>query len=196
MQRTWANGCKRVIFYVLPVVVLAILILLDQLTKVYFKNLYLDKGNTTVIDGFFSFTYTVNTGAAWSFLSDVEWAQTFFKILTGFALVVFGAFYVYSLKKGYKWLQYSIIFIVGGTIGNFIDRLSFNGVTDFLSFTFGTYNFPVFNLADSFLTVGVIMLIIHYLFLDKEAIFKRKPIGQDNDLSVKSDEDCVKENED
>jgi len=70
--------------------------------------------------------------------------------------------------------------VVGGTLGNFIDRLSFNGVTDFISLVFGDYYFPVFNLADSFLTVGVIMLIVHFLFLDESALFKKNN-GKEND---------------
>ena len=184
MQRTWSNGFKRVIRYGLPVLILALLVFLDQFSKEHFKNLYIEQGTTTVIDGFFYFTYTVNTGAAWSFLSGVAWAQTFFKVLTAIALIVFVVFYFYALKKGYKWLQYSIVLIVGGTVGNFIDRLAFNGVTDFLSFIFGAYKFPVFNLADSFLTVGVIMLIIHYLFLDNEAIFRRKKINDVDEVGV------------
>ena len=68
----------------------------------------------------------------------------------------------------------SLIFLIGGTLGNFIDRLSINGVIDFIGFTFGEYNFPIFNLADTFLVVGVIMLLIQFLFIDENAVFKRE----------------------
>ena len=78
-----------------------------------------------------------------------------------------------ALKKKYKWLSYSVAFMIGGTLGNFIDRVSFNGVTDFIGFIFGNYHFPIFNLADSFLVVGVIMFIIHCLFIDKEGLFNK-----------------------
>ena len=181
MQGTRSYRLKKIILYVLPVLVLAVLITLDQVSKVYFKNLYYEKGSTDFIRGFIGFTYTVNTGAAWSFLADVSWAQTFFKCLTVVALVVFGFIYYYAVKKGYKWLTYTIVFIVGGTIGNFIDRLIFNGVTDFIVLEF--IDFPVFNLADSFLSVGVVMFVIHYLFLDDDAIFKKKPKEQASDSS-------------
>ena len=56
-------------------------------------------------------------------------------------------------------------------IGNFVDRMAFGAVTDFLSFTFGSYVFPTFNMADTFLCVGVAMLMIYYLFLDDSALF-------------------------
>ena len=173
MQRTWLDRFKRIIVIALPFIVLALTIVLDQVTKCYFKNLYEENGKTMVIEDFFYFTYTVNTGAAWSFLSDVSWAQTFFKILTCVALIMFGLFMAYACVKKIKWLQYSLAFIIGGTIGNFIDRLLYSGVTDFLSFIFGGYYFPVFNLADSFLVVGVIMMAIYLFFLDENAIFKK-----------------------
>ena len=64
--------------------------------------------------------------------------------------------------------------MVGGTVGNFIDRIAVSGVTDFLGFIFGSYYFPVFNLADSFLVVGVIMLMVHFLFLDDGALLKKE----------------------
>ena len=172
MQRTRTDRLKKIIFHILPVGVLGVLIALDQVSKVYFKNLYLEKGSTDFIKGFIGFTYTVNTGAAWSFLANVSWAQTFFKILTAVALVIFVFLYYYAVKKGYKWLTYTIVLIVGGTIGNFIDRLIFNGVTDFIVLEF--IDFPVFNLADSFLCVGVVMFVVHYFFLDNDAIFKKK----------------------
>ena len=173
MQRVRANGWKRIVFEIIPVIVLALTILFDQLSKSYFHKLYLSQGTTTVIDNFFYLTYTVNTGAAWSFLAGVSWAQTFFKVLTSVALIAFIVYYVFAVKKGQSFLKYALVLIIGGTIGNFIDRLSSDGVVDFLSFVFGNYHFPVFNLADSFLTVGVVMLIIHYLFIDVNAVFRK-----------------------
>ncbi len=174
MQRTWANGTRRIVSCILGVLIILLLIAIDQVSKYYFKDLYLEKGTTVVIRNFFSLTYTMNTGAAWSFLAGVSWAQTFFKVLTIISLILFMMFYVYALKKNYKWLQFSLVLIIAGTIGNFIDRIIMGGVIDFLSFTFWGWSFPVFNFADCCLSVGVVMLIIHYLFLDKDAVFKIK----------------------
>lgn len=193
MQRIGLDRWKRIIFIALPIVIVAVVVGLDQLTKYLFKNLYMQNGRTIVIDGFFYFTYTVNTGAAWSFLADVSWGQTFFKILTSVSLVLFVVFIVYAIKKDLKWLTISLAFVIGGTIGNFIDRLIFSGVTDFISFQFGSYYFPVFNLADSFLVVGVIMLIVYFLFFDENALFRRKT-EEEKDKSEGADKDNEKEN--
>lgn len=175
MQGIGANRRKRIIVEVAFLGLLALLIVFDQITKHYFSTTLELGEKVKVIDGFFYFSYALNNGAAWSFLSGVSWAQTFFKIATVLALFMFIAIYVYSVKKGYNWLKVSLIFIISGTIGNFIDRLFNNGcVIDFLSFIFGEYSYPIFNLADSFLVVGMIMFIINLLFIDKNAIFKKK----------------------
>lgn len=169
MQRIRAN--RRIIIESLFIILLLALIVIDQITKSHFSTTISQGEKVTVIDGWFYFAFEINTGASFSFLSGVSWAQTFFKILTSLALVVFGLMYVFAIKNNYRWEKVGLIFIISGTIGNFIDRLLINGVIDFISFTF----FPfVFNLADAFLTVGAIMLVIHFLFLDKNAIFKRK----------------------
>jgi signal peptidase II len=174
MQGTGADRRKRLILEMASVILLILLITLDQLTKAYFKRVIPQNGDIDVIKNFFYFTYTVNTGAAWSFLAGVSWAQTFFKILTAVALILFVFFYLYAGKKGYQWLRFALILVIGGTVGNFIDRLLINGVTDFIGFQFGSYFFPIFNLADSFLCVGVIMMVVHFLFLDENAVFKKK----------------------
>lgn len=179
MQGTRTDRRKRIIFLSVAIVILALTIFLDQWTKKYFSNYVKENGNITVIDGFFYITHVVNTGAAWSFLSNVTWGQLLFKIMTPIAIIAFSFFYVLAFKKNYKWLQISIVFIIGGTIGNYIDRLVASGVIDFISFVFGEYRFPVFNLADCFLVVGVIMVFVHYLFLDNNAIFKKKDAKKD-----------------
>ncbi|MBQ3596844.1 MAG: signal peptidase II [Clostridia bacterium] len=171
MQRTRTARRKRLVSLIVSLSLLVLLVVFDQFSKNYFEKLYRSNGNTSVIDGFFSFTYVVNKGAAWSFLADKSWGQTFFKILTIIALVLFVFFYIVSYKKCYRFLLYGISVACAGTIGNFIDRLFYGGVTDFISFQFGSYNFPVFNLADICLTVGVIIIIVHLLFLDENSVF-------------------------
>ncbi len=173
MQRTRFIRLKLILSIALPILVVGLCILFDQLSKSAIKNNYRLYEKNFLIDDFFFFTYTVNTGAAWSFLADKDWGQIFFKVLTGVALVGFIVFIVFTIKKKQTWLSISLAFIIGGTIGNFIDRLAFNGVTDFIGVLFGDYQFPIFNLADSFLVVGLIMLIIYYAFLDNNALFKK-----------------------
>lgn len=179
MQRTGIN--RRIISIIIYVAVFILLIILDQYTKYYFKNKYLENGSTQVIKNFFYFSYAENTGSAFSFLADKSWAQTFFKALTALALLVFVFLTIYFFKKNQKWLTVSFVVTIAGTIGNFIDRLALNYVRDFISFIFGGYRFPVFNVADICLVVGVIMIAFYVLFLDKDAVFKRK--NGKNDLS-------------
>ncbi len=169
-RRKRINKILVLIFSILTAVAL---VFLDQLTKNLFTKLYTKSGETTIIEDFFYFTLVENTGAAWSFLSDASWAQLFFKILTVFSLLVFLFFFFYAYKKNYKWLQFSLAITVAGTIGNFIDRIRYDAVTDFIRFVFGDYYFPVFNVADICLTVGVIMVVFHLFFLDENAIFAR-----------------------
>ena len=179
MQGIRAFDRKRlIIFIIVPVILLAALIGIDQITK-YFADK--NRVDLAVIDGFFYLSYSTNSGAGFSFLADKEWGQLFFKIITPIALVAFIAFYVFAVKKSYKWLAYSLTVIIAGTIGNYIDRLINSEVVDFLSFHFGSYVFPTFNVADICLTVGVIMLIIHFLFLDNSAVFKKKCKSESTD---------------
>ena len=176
MQRNGINR-KRIIIEIVFSILAVVLIVVDQVTKTVCKNNFKNNGwtSTTVIDGFLYFSYAFNTGAAWSFLAGVSWAQTFFKILTVVALAVFFVYYVFICKKNYKLLRVGVIFIISGTIGNFIDRVAYGGVVDFISVLLPTGKFfPTFNMADSYMTVGIIILFIHYLFIDKNALFGKK----------------------
>ena len=117
-------------------------------------------------------------------LSNADWGQIFFKIITPIALAGYLLLYVFGAKKSFI-LKYALILTAAGTIGNYIDRLAFGYVIDFLSFTFFGYDFAIFNLADVFLCVGVFALIVYYFFLDEDAVFKFK----------KSDDDTLKTEE-
>ncbi len=177
MQRTWTDRRRKITFICIALSTFVLLLGLDQFTKLLFKGMNEKEGwtKTPVIEGFFYLRYVKNSGAAWGLFADKSWGQLFFKILTSVALVAFIVAYVFVCKKGYKILNFALILIIAGTIGNFIDRLAYNYVVDFISLVFGDYNFPVFNLADSYMTIGVIMAVVHFLFLDDNAIFKKKP---------------------
>ena len=171
MQRIRFN--RKIVFCVVSVLLIVGLILLDQLLKNYFKNKYASGDSKFVIDNFFYFTYTFNTGAAFSFLATKSWAQLFFKILTGVSLVGFIILMIFSFKKNYKFLTVALVFVISGAMGNFIDRLMYDGVVDFIGFIFFGWHFPVFNIADICMCVGVVMVLIHFLFLDNNALFKK-----------------------
>ena len=176
MQGTGADRRRQIIArIVISLLIIVALVAIDQVTKLIFNNLKAsgEWQKTTVIDGFFYFEYAFNKGAAWSFLANKDWGQLFFKILTSVALIGFIVYLAFVIKGKYKVLLAGTILVISGTIGNFIDRLFLGGVTDFISFYFGSYHFPIFNIADTFLTVGVIIVIVHYLFLDDKAVFRK-----------------------
>ena len=141
-----------------------LLVVLDQASKIYLtlvnKTSPID---LEVIRGFFRITYTCNNGAAFSILKG---KRVFFIIMT--IVVVFLIVY-YLLKNKVYWVEkYSLLLIISGAVGNLIDRIMYGYVIDFLDFIIFGYDFPVFNIADSFITIGAIGLIISILFLNKE----------------------------
>lgn len=156
--------------YYLAIIIIALAILLDQVTKLIaslnLEYVINEQGNvvyskpTVIIEGFFSFTYARNRGAGWSIMSGKMW---FFYIVTVISLVIF----VYLLKdfnlKKYPFASIGISLMLGGTLGNFIDRI-FNGyVVDFFDFIIFGYDYPIFNVADICLVVGAIMLILQVI---------------------------------
>ncbi|ALS37963.1 MULTISPECIES: signal peptidase II [Enterococcus] len=143
-------------------IISAVLIGLDQWVK-YLTVTNIPLGETKeFIPGFMSFTYLRNTGAAWSLLEGKMW---FFYIVT----VVVVAVVLYILIKhinGSKWFTIGLSLVLAGAVGNFIDRLRLGYVVDMFQTDF--ISFPIFNVADSALVIGVICIFI-YLILDEKA---------------------------
>ena len=137
--------------------VIAFIVGLDQLSKsIIVQTLKLNE-TIVVIKDFFNITYVQNKGAGFSIL---QGQMTFFYIITIIALILL-SYLLYKSKDKISIIAY--LFMIGGAIGNFIDRLLLGYVVDFLDFYIFNYNYPVFNIADSFLTIGVILLIISVL---------------------------------
>ena len=151
--------------------VVAVTVIIDQITKNYILKNFDLYDSIEVIPDFFDITYVRNSGSAFSMFADKSWGQTFFKIITPIALTGYVALYYFFGRK-YKFLSVGIMLTAGGTIGNYIDRLLYSEVIDFLSFEFFGWGFPVFNMADTFLCIGVFMIIVHFLFIDTDAVFK------------------------
>ena len=110
----------------------------------------------TVIKDFLYITYTKNIGGAWSIL---EGKQTFL-IIASFLFLVFIIFYIIKEEKFNKLLIIAYSLIIGGVIGNLVDRVFRGYVIDFLSFHIFGYYFPIFNIADTFIIIGFMILII------------------------------------
>lgn len=173
MQRVGGNGLMVIYLVCLAVVggVLALDLITKSLAVTYDFNF-------VVIEKLVKFKLAYNTGAAFSFLSDKDWAQTFFIILTFIVLLFIVGFFVYKIikkQKISKWLAISLSLAFSGAIGNLIDRLAFSKVRDFILLFYDTQIFPaIFNVADIALVVGVIMICVYLVFLDKDAIFRKK----------------------
>lgn len=151
---------KKHILIGLCVIVASIVI--DQLTKLL-SLVYLDNGSITVIEGFFELKLYFNTGAAWSSFSG-EFG--FLMLMTLISIIAFAFFFKSVNFKTKLIYSLGISLMFGGLFGNMIDRIAMRKVVDFLSFDFGSYSFPIFNVADICLVVGVGLFIIDILFLE------------------------------
>lgn len=139
-----------------------IIILFDQISKwLIVKNMKLSE-SIVVVKDFFNITSHRNSGAAWGILQN---QMIFFYIIT--LIVVIGIiYYMQKYAKESRLLAIALSFLLGGAIGNFIDRIFRKEVVDFLDFKIINYNYPIFNLADSALFIGVGILII-YVIIDE-----------------------------
>ena len=141
-----------------------VIIIIDQFTKwLVVVNMEIGE-RITIIEGFFQLTSHRNSGAAWGIL---QGQMMFFYIIT--VIVIIGIiYYMQKYARNNKLLAVALGLILGGAIGNFIDRLLRQEVVDFADFTIFNYNFPIFNVADSALTIGVILVIIATIIEERD----------------------------
>ncbi|MRH42186.1 lipoprotein signal peptidase [Aquibacillus halophilus] len=144
-------------------VIAALVIGLDQLTKWIIVTTMELRESIPVIDNLFYITSHRNTGAAWGILQGQMW---FFYIVTVIVIVVI-VYYIQKFALDSKLMGWSLALLLGGAIGNFIDRVFRKEVVDFFDVYIGSYDFPIFNIADSALVVGVILVLIA-TFMDEK----------------------------
>lgn len=143
--------------------------LIDQIVKVIVSVTMSPNSSITIIPGFFNITYLTNTGGAWSILNNHLLILIIVSIGALIGLIIYSKSFIKSKKNA---IIFGLVF--GGILGNLFDRVIHAYVIDYLDFTIFNYNYPVFNLADISLVIGVFLLII--------AIFK----GEDkNEVSSK-----------
>ena len=150
---------KRQYFIGTTVVVTLLILAIDQLTKYLIAAKMTIGDSYTVIPHFLNITSHRNNGAAWGILSG---KMGFFVIITLIILAILIIFYIKE-AKGNLFMQIALSLLFAGAIGNFIDRLLHGEVVDFIDTNIFGYDFPIFNVADSSLTVGVIFIIIALL---------------------------------
>ena len=141
------------------------MLIADQVTKWIIATKLTIGEEISVIGNFFLITSHRNRGAAFGILQEQRW---FFIIVTIIVVCAIIWYMRHVRKTGSVALLTGLGMILGGAIGNFWDRALHGEVVDFLLFNFGSYSFPIFNIADSGIVVGVILVLIDSLFLNKE----------------------------
>lgn len=147
-------------FYIIALIV----IIIDQITKVLIVSKMALYESIPVLGNFFFITSHRNRGAAWGILQE---QMIFFYIIT--IVVVIGLiYYAHKEAKQMPIMKIGLAMILGGALGNFIDRLFRKEVVDFLDVMIINYDFPIFNIADSALTIGVVIVFIALIFNEEE----------------------------
>ena len=147
-------------------------ILLDQFTKwLIVSKMYFGE-SITIINNVLYITSHRNRGAAWGILQGQMWL---FYVIT-IVVIVAIMYYLHKAARGKMLLGVSLALMLGGAIGNFIDRVFRKEVVDFIHTYIFSYNFPVFNIADSSLVIGVILLMIQMLLEERGS--KEKLYGE------------------
>jgi len=150
------------IFFIIPALVV---IILDQVSKLIVAGSIKYYESIPVIEGFLNLVHVRNRGMAFGLMNRPDAQITFYILIAvTIAAVILLFFWFNSLKGRDRKLILGISLIVGGAVGNLIDRVRFKEVIDFLDFFIGKYHWPAFNLADSSITVGALWIVINIFF--------------------------------
>ena len=134
-------------------------VVIDQLTKYVVLNYVLSEYVAIVLTPFFAVVRAWNTGVSFSMFNN--WGINGVYILSGVALIIVTVLLIWLKNEHNKVIQLALGFIIGGALGNVIDRIRLGAVFDFLDFYVGEYHWPAFNMADSFICVGAFIIVIH-----------------------------------
>lgn len=143
-----------------------IVILLDQLTKTIADTMLVLHQPVEVMP-FFNFTLAYNSGAAFSFLAGAGGWQRWFFAIVALAISAFLVAWLKKLSRSERWMSVALTLVLGGAIGNLWDRLAYGHVIDFLDVYYGSSHWPAFNIADSAISIGAVLLLIDGLFFHK-----------------------------
>ena len=150
--------------WIVPVLIAAVLVGVDQWTKYWAVTQLKPVGNITVVEGFLDFTFVENRGVAFGVFSGQKWLIL---VLTA-AIIVFLLYFFVKMPRTreYQLVRAAMVPVLAGAVGNLLDRVFRGYVVDFFEITF--ISWPVFNMADIFVVTGVIALAILILFVIKE----------------------------
>ncbi len=158
--------------------------MLDQLTKYIVQQTLALHSSIPVIGEYVRLTYIHNPGAAFGIMPGNRWV---FLVLSFVACGVM-IYYFYALPSGEKWGRLALMGIIGGAVGNLIDRIRFGEVTDFVDVGLDTLRWPVFNVADMAVTIGVAILFLRLSSFSKHAELEQasKDQGEPNNSQDRS----------
>lgn len=148
----------------LPLITAIVITVADQWTKHLVRGSFYYGESRPVIEGFFSLTYVRNTGAAWGMLGDHTHILTIVSVIMLAAMIIFRRSFLNNTWSH----RLALGLMIGGIVGNLLDRIRQNFVTDFLDFFVGGWHWPCFNIADSAICIGVGIYLITG-FIQKEA---------------------------
>lgn len=147
----------------------AIVLLLDQASKWIILGLFAQPPLFVEVTGFFNLVLAYNYGVSFGILNTESawkpWA------LSALALVIVGILLFWLRREQQRWFSIGVGLVIGGALGNVIDRLRLGAVVDFLDFHLGTWHWPAFNVADSAVVTGVVILLL-------DGLFRRRPEGK------------------
>lgn len=147
-----------------------LIVVVDQASKVYFESRLSLYQQIVVIPEYFSWTLAYNTGAAFSFLADSGGWQRWLFALIALAVSVVLVVWLKRLKPTDTWLAIALALVLGGALGNLYDRVMLGHVVDFVLLHWrNQYYFPAFNVADSAISIGAVMLALDMFKSDKPA---------------------------
>lgn len=142
--------------------VACVVLMIDQVIKIIVRT-YMDlHDEISIIPNFFSIYYIENTGGAFSLFS----GATILLIVLSILVLAFLHVYVITDEEMTKWRKFGLGILIGGVIGNLVDRLLYGAVVDYLSFSLFGYNFPIFNIADIGIVLGFFVLALNILRRD------------------------------
>ncbi|HTI95219.1 MAG TPA: signal peptidase II [Rudaea sp.] len=148
----------------------AFVIALDQATKAIVLHTLTPYMPHPVIPGFINWTLAFNTGAAFSFLAEhPQWSRWLFSVIAIAVSAVLARWLAQTPRRDWR-TALPLALVIGGALGNLIDRLRVGQVTDFIQVYIGAWPFPAFNVADSAISVGAVLLVIFGLFARGEAV--------------------------
>lgn len=165
MPNSQANNKSAVKFYFIALVVL----ILDQITKYYFNSTFDLHETVDVIPSLLNWTLAYNHGAAFSFLADQSGWQKYLFAILGISVAFFITYYLRQIPRTANILSLGLSLVLGGAIGNVIDRFIYGHVIDFIHVHYANvWHYPIFNIADIAIVLGMVLVVFDMLILEKK----------------------------